>query len=175
MAIIYLNKALEMDSSKTDLYRDLAMTYNKSKKFNEAVTYFEIAIAKAKRPMIADYFLLGRACYFAKQFGKADTAFIKVSDLKPDYAEAYLWRGNTNANIDPDAKTTVAKDMYEKYIVLAEPNADKNKINLITSYMYMATYFIKKDDSKTAREYLNKVTTLDPANETAQKYLKQLK
>jgi tetratricopeptide (TPR) repeat protein len=175
LAIMNIRKAIDMDSSKVELYRDLAMVYNKSKKFNEATDYFELYISRAKKPNAADYYLMGRAAYFAKQYDKADSAFMKVSELKPDYADAYLWRGNSNVQLDPDAKTTIAKEFYERYVTLAEAAPDKNKRGLVDAYDYLGKYAIKKDDSANAKAYFNKIVALDPENKEAKEILKQLK
>lgn len=175
MAIQNLQKALAMDTAKVELYRELAMVYNKNKRFGEAVENFQLYISKAKRVTPADYYLLGRANYFGKQFAKADTAFMKVSELKPDYADAYLWRGNSHASLDPDFKTGMAKEFYEKYITLAEATPDKNKSGLVIAYTYLGTYAIKKDENANAKSYFNKVLALDPENKNAKEIMKQLK
>ncbi len=175
LAIFNIKKAISLDSTKAELYRDLALVYNKSKKFNDAVLTFEIYMSKTKRITVADYFLYGRGCYNNKQFGKADTAFTKVCELKPDYADGYLWRGNSNAQLDPEATTTTAKDFYEKFTTLAEATPDKNKNNLIIAYNYLGTYAIKKDDNATAKTYFNKILAVDAENKDAKEIIKRLK
>lgn len=174
-ALNTLNKSLAIDSTRIDVYPELAKLNNKMRKYEDAAANYETYISKKKNPNAADYYLMAKAYYYGKQFGKADTAFMKVNEIKPDYAEGYLWRGNANAQLDPDAQTTVAKDFYEKYVILAESAPDKNKKNLIDSYDYLGKYAIKKDDTANAKAYFNKILALDPENKNAKEILKQLK
>jgi tetratricopeptide (TPR) repeat protein len=174
-AIATMQKALELDSSNVEIYKEIAMIYNKMRKYPDAIANFEMYISKARKPSIVDYYLLAKASYYGDDFKKADTNFAIVSEMKPDYAEAYLWRGHSNASLDPDAKTTKAKEFYEKYVAMVESTPDKSKSNLILSYDYLAKYHIKHDENAKAKEYLHKILALDPANKTAKEYLKQLK
>lgn len=175
LAIINMKKALEMDEKQIDIYQELAKAYNKMKRFAEAATAYETFMSKTPKVKIIDYYTVGRYYYYARQFGKADTAFMKVSELKPDYADAYLQRGNTNAFIDPDANTTVAKGCYEKYLAIEEASANKNNKGIVEAYIYLGKYAIKKDDNASAKSYFEKVLAIDPNNTSAKDILKQLK
>lgn len=174
-AINNFNKVLSLDSTKIESYSEIAKIYNRQGKYSDAATYFEIYNKNKPKPNAADYYLLGKAYYSSKQFGKADTSFMKVNELKPDYADAYYQRGNCNAHIDPDGQYTIAKDQYEKYLLLTESTPDKYKRQILEAYDYLAKYYIKKDDNAKAKEYLNKTLAIDPENKTAKEYLKQLK
>jgi len=173
--ILNFNKVLNLDSSKIEMYNEIAKTYNKQRKYGDAATNFEIYINKKNKPNAIDYSLLGRAFYNSKQFGKSDTAYMKLIELRPDYADSYYQRGNCNAFLDVDGQYTVAKEQYEKYLLLTEPTPDKYKKQILDAYDYLAKYYIKKDDNAKAKEYLNKTLALDPENKTAKEYLKQLK
>ncbi len=175
LAVMNIAKAIEMDPSKIELYKEAATIYNNIRKYDMAVTALENYIAKAPKTTAADYFLLGRAAIFSKQYGKADSAMAKVNELKPDYAEAYYYRGNAVASMDPDFKTPAAKDFWEKYVSLTEATPDKYKKNLITTYGYLAGYYIQKDNNAKAKEYYNKVLALDPENKEAKERIKLLK
>ena len=148
---------------------------NKLKKYDDAATNILTYISKKLNPGVINYALLGQAYTFGKQWGKADTAYLKVIELKPDYAPAYYYRAVSNSYLDPDAKSTIAKELYEKYVSLAEPTPEKYKNNLITAYDYLARIAIKNDDKVKAKEYLNKILALDPENKTAKDYLKLIK
>ena len=176
-ALINLSKTLSLDSSKIDIYLEIAKVDNRIKKYDDAASNIQTYISKKDKPNVQNYASLGLAYIFGKQFGKADTAFMKVIELKPDYAPAYYYRASANANIDAEAKTTIAKELYEKYISMAEPTPEKYKNNLINAYLYLAKYAIVNDSKSTAKakEYLNKILVLDPKDKTAKKYLKQLK
>jgi len=174
IAAYYMGKAIEKDPAKLELYQETGKVYNRAKKFDKSIVYFESYIAKASKLLPADYYLLGMASYFGKQYAKADSAFTKVISIKPDYADGYYWKANADVQLDPEAKDTLAKYNYEKYISFAELTPDKNKKNLIPSYNYLAKYWIKQDNTPKAKEYLNKIIALDAENKEAKEILKQM-
>ncbi len=183
IAIIHMNKAIEMNPFNTDLIADLAKLYNKMKRFTDATTTFELYLSKAKKVTAADYFLYGKAAYFAKDYIKADSAFTKVSEMKADYPDAYLWRGNCNSALDPDFKTELPKQFYEKYISLLKTDPEKfettlkmkNKSGLINAYGYLGFYYLNLEKNAEAKEFYKLVIELDPTNQKAKTVLEGLK
>jgi tetratricopeptide (TPR) repeat protein len=79
------------------------------------------------------------------------------------------------AGIDPEFKSTSAKDYWEKYLTLTEATPEKYKKNLVNTYNYLAQYWIKNDNNSKAKEYFTKALILDPENKIAKDYLKQIK
>ena len=79
--------ALELDSSRSELYYDLGDVYMHWKKFTLAQTAFNNKIAKTTKPSALDYFGLGKAYYYNKQYVDADSAFSKIIQLKPTSSE----------------------------------------------------------------------------------------
>jgi tetratricopeptide (TPR) repeat protein len=175
LAVLNIAKAIETDPNKVELLKEAGMIYNKLKRFDQAIEYFEKYISVAPKVQLVDYQLLGLASYYGKQYPKADSAFAKILELKPDYVDGYYWRGAIAAQIDPTFKTPVAKDFYEKYLSLAEPTPDKYKKNLITVYNNMGYIYIQADNNAKAKEYYNKALELDPENKNAKEMLKQMK
>jgi tetratricopeptide (TPR) repeat protein len=183
LAVLNLKKAMELNPYNVDNYTNLAKLYNKLKQFDSAVVAYESYMAKAKKVNAADYFLYGKALYYAKQYNKADSAFTKVNELKPDYPDAYLWRGNCNSAMDPDFESDFAKVHYDKYIQLLTADAEKfettlkakNKSGLINAYGYLGFYFLNKDKKVEAKEYYKKVIELDPNNVKAKTVLSEMK
>lgn len=175
-ALQSLNKALSLDSSRIDVYLELAKVNNSSrlKKYDEAAANIQKYISKKDNPGVSNYAFLAQTYYFGKQWGKADTAYMKVIELKPDYIPAHYYRAVSNSAINPEAVTT--KELYEKFVSLAEPTPEKFKNNLITAYLYLARFAIKfEDNNSKAKEYLNKILVLDQENKDAKDYLKLLK
>lgn len=175
LATYYIEKALETDPNKTELYKEAAIIYQKLKKFDKAVNCLETYIQNTSKVTAADYYLLGLNSYFSARYTKSDSAFARVNELKPDYADAYYWRGNCNAAMDPDYKDTLARYNYERYISLTESQPEKYKKNLIVSYEFLGSFAIQKDDTKAAKLYFNKIVAIDPQNTRAKDILKQLK
>ncbi|MCU0442324.1 MAG: tetratricopeptide repeat protein [Bacteroidia bacterium] len=175
LAIVNIEQALATDPNKSELLKEAGMIYNKLKRFDQSVMYFEKYIGSTTKVQLVDYQLLGLAAYYGKQYPKSDSAFAKILELKPDYADGYYWRGAIAAGSDPEFKTPIAKDYWEKYLTLTEATPDKFKKNLITTYNNLGVYYIKNDNNAKAKEYYNKALGLDPENKTAKDMLKQIK
>jgi tetratricopeptide (TPR) repeat protein len=104
LALIHMNKALEMDPDNYEVYTDIAKVFNKQKKFVESGDMYRKYIAVASKVTAADYYLMGKAYYFGKVYSAADSALAKVSEMMPNYPDAYFWRGLTISATDPDSK-----------------------------------------------------------------------
>ncbi|MCC6721685.1 MAG: tetratricopeptide repeat protein [Bacteroidia bacterium] len=166
LALIELFKAIELDSTNTDLYSDIGLTYYKQKKYTDAIIYINKKITSGK-PTINDYTYLGLSYYLTKQYQMADSAFKTVTNISPNNFNAQKFRAKSNAMLDPDTKLGLAKPFYEKVVelILAKPeNIEKNKKDLIESYEYLAYYnYINKDLEK-SKEYVAKIKELDASN-----------
>lgn len=176
LGILNLEKAIAMDSSVTNLYGEIALIYSKQKNNEKAAEYYTKKIDGKKDVNINDYFNLGKAYYFGKDYVKADTAFAIVINMQPKLSLGYLWRGRAQSALDPDTKSGAAKPYYEKLIELASIDPVKNKTDLVEANTYMAYYYylVAKDNAKSKESWL-KVKELDPANAKAKKALEGLK
>ena len=178
-AIANYKRALELSPNNPDIYTDMAKAYNKMRQFDSAAYCYGTYITLARKVTAADHFLYGKALYNSKQFIKADSAFIRVTEMKPDYPDSYLWRGNCLFGLDPDFKTEAPKAQYEKYIELLTKDPEKfetslkakNKAGLINAYSYLGYYNLNKDKNAEAKEFYKKVIDLDPTNVQAKKVL----
>jgi tetratricopeptide (TPR) repeat protein len=175
MTLYYLDKALALDPNKIELLKEAGTICNKLRRFDLSIPYFEQFIARSPNPSLVDYYALGMAAYYGKEFGKCDSAFAKILETKPDYADGYFWRAVANASMDPEYKTTAAKDFWEQYLTLTEATPEKYKRNLSYTYDGLANYYIQKDNNAKAKEYYNKYLTLNPTDERVKGILKQLK
>ncbi len=174
LAVINMSKAIEMAPDKIELLKEAGMVYNKIKRFDKSIVCFETYISKTNKIIPADYYLLGMASYFGKSLPKADSAFAKLIEVKPDYADGYYWRGNVQASLDSEAKDTLGLSSYITYVSMVEATPEKYKKNLIVSYDYLAKYYIKQEKDTIAKGYLEKIIAIDPNNKQAKEYLKSL-
>jgi tetratricopeptide (TPR) repeat protein len=151
--------------------------------FDSAALCYENYIAVSRKVTAADHFLHGKALYYAKQYAKSDSAFVRVTEIKPDYPDSYLWRGNCLSGLDPDFKSDAPKVQYEKYVELLMVDPEKfetslkakNKSGLVNAYSYLGFYFLNKDKKVEAKDYYKKVIELDPTNAKAKTVLAELK
>ncbi|MFA9215165.1 MAG: tetratricopeptide repeat protein [Candidatus Methylacidiphilales bacterium] len=182
LALVNLNKALSLDANKTDVKIEIAKIYNKQKKYTEAALTYEEYLSTAKKITLIDNYNIGKYYNSAKMYGKADSAFANINNAKPDFADAWYQRANVNTLIDTLLKTTVAKELFEKYIevVTADTVAfNKQKVslskNVASSYDYLGYYFLQKDMKNECKAMYKKALEYDPNNKNAIEVLKNLK
>jgi tetratricopeptide (TPR) repeat protein len=121
-------------------------------------------------------------------YTKADSAFTVVSQLNPDYAGSYIWKGRIQSILDPEASTTIAKEAYLKALSLLEKTDQaKNQKSIIECYKYLGSYYYLgyernyKTDKKLAEEMkaksidsFTKIKDLDPTDPQANEVLKKI-
>jgi tetratricopeptide (TPR) repeat protein len=221
LAIRNYNMALSLDSTKTDIYDELAKLYTTNKMHLDAVANYKkmIAIGADK---VSTYFMIGKEYSYAGEiyrqkydslyalqkssnlpftdstsvnnlkrlyFQKADSAFLIVTALNPQYAGGFIWRGRLNALLDPEAETVDAKEAYEKALgILEAGDVNKNRRSMIECYRYLGSYYflsserlfkadIKQSEALkvTSIDYFRKILKLDPNDAQALDVFKKLK
>ncbi|MDX2002041.1 MAG: tetratricopeptide repeat protein [Chitinophagales bacterium] len=173
LAIINLNKAIELDTADVDLFNDLAAIYNAQKKYLDMAQTYERKIA-ATKPNPQDYYQVGRGYYYGGQFAKADSAFAKVTEMQPTTGVTYIWRARSNAQLDPETTQGLALPHYQKFIELTT-DTEKYKKELVEAYEYLGYYYFVKDDLTQSKAAWQKVKELDPTNTKADEFFKSLK
>lgn len=174
-AIVAYNKALELQPDKVELNGDIAAIYIKMKKWADAVTFYNKKIA-ANKANVNDYFGLGRAYYFSKDFVSADSAISQMIKLQPDLSYGYLWKAKVSVQQDLKNEKWAAKTSYEDFIAKVKPEeTDRNKKDLIDAYNYLAAHYAGKKDCPNVKLFMQKVLDLDPANAQAKKIIAGLK
>ncbi|NUM31707.1 MAG: tetratricopeptide repeat protein [Bacteroidetes bacterium] len=166
LAMIELLKAVQLDTTNTDLYSDIALAYYKVKKFNEAILYLNKKIAAGK-PTVNDYIYLGLSYYLSKQYLLADSAFKTVTNINSENYNAQKFRAKSNAMLDPETKLGLAKPFYEKMVelILSKPETlEKNKKDLIEAYEYLAYYYYVNKEIDKSKDFVSKIKELDSAN-----------
>jgi len=169
LSIIYMKKALELDSSRSGLLEDIAKSYEKQKKYLLAVDYFYRFIdARKGNVASATYFSIGKDLLLVANeaettadsinrplyLQRADTAFRKVIELSPNSHLGYQWHARVLAAIDAETTLGLAKPDYEKALSIIEQKADlaKYKTDLIEGYRYMGYYYyLQYDAAKIAK------------------------
>ena len=167
-----LQKVLDMDTTRTDLYSDVAAFLMKQKNYPKAIIYYDkkIAVDTAKASP-NDYLKLGQCYYNLKDFTKADSVFAILIRVQPTSIYGYAYRARCKSQSDPDTKQGLAKPFYEKVIEVGSLDLEKNKKELIEGYSYLGYFYLVAKDYPKAKENWKKVLELDPANEKASKAL----
>jgi tetratricopeptide (TPR) repeat protein len=163
VAVTWYNKALMKDSARTDLLTETANIYKKLKKYPEAILAYKTKIARGgKNVTINDTYFLGQCYFYNKEYGKADTAFMKYCEVQKDIYLGYYWRGRCNSAMDPDSKTWQAKPFYETAILKSKP--EDKKTDLEECYFYMGYYYFSQKDYPSAKCCYLKIKELNVAN-----------
>lgn len=172
LAVVDLEDAMRFDTTRKDLYFELGGKYFVLKKYDKAAYYYKKKIdANPAKAEISDWNAYGLALIRMKDFAKADSAYMKVIAI--DSLSPYGWvgRGRANAGLDPDGSKGLAKPYYEKHIektkALPEKDQAVHKKDLVTSYLYMASYYLVAKNYACAKAYYLAVKELEPNNEKA--------
>ncbi len=190
LAIEYFNKAMQMDTTKTSLYKEIAISYENLKKWGLASNNYENYIKNKQNPGAGDFYKWGVSSYYMANIykdladtvnlklfiSKADTAFGTVVYLSPQSHLGSFWKARVNLIFDPENTLGLAKPWYENVINILEPTPEKAKKVLIEAYQYLGSYYyyVNKDKAK-SKEYFNKILTIDPNDQHALDALKELK
>jgi tetratricopeptide (TPR) repeat protein len=167
IALEKLNFAFSQDTLAFDLLSDIASVYTKMKKYKEASEAYEKKI-KLTKASSRDYHLLGISYYKMNEFGKADSAFSRVTELAPKFVQGFDWKARAQSMLDPDSKAGLAKVAFEQVVVLAESDSAKYSKELMSAYKYLGSYyFIITKDFVNAKIWWEKVKAMDPNDKQA--------
>ena len=124
VALDAFQKAIDMDSSKSDIYKEAAAAASSAGLYPEAINYYEKYLAVEPSPEPLDFNNYARACYFAARYyidptniasvtapediaayeaalknyiQKGDSAFSEVIKRRPNLPIGYMGRANINA------------------------------------------------------------------------------
>lgn len=167
LAELNIQKAIAMDTTECDLYNDLGDVNMRLKRYAVAQGAYQKKMACAGSQSAVDFFQLGKSYYFNDQFEIADSCFKKVIEIKPASSVGYFWSARAllykkENNIDE------ANPMFDKYIEIIAPDPSKaSKKEMVEAYLFKGKYNILKDDNAQAKEFLNKVLTIDAENKEA--------
>jgi tetratricopeptide (TPR) repeat protein len=203
LGCVELQKALVMDSTKTELYDDLAKSYTKQKDFLQAIDAYKKLLVVDPNNHQNIYYQMGRSYYFLAEdtltgldsiqkiemYNQADTNFQKVTQLNPESYIGFIWLARTHSRLDPETSLGLAKPDYEAAMALLEKgDPTKTPKLLLECYRYLAFYYylqsdklVKTDpaqaklDMTNSINYWEKVLTIEPTDAQAKTALENLK
>lgn len=174
LAIIALEKGIEINPNQPDVLKDLIDYYSKGKKNDQVERVCRIAIKTRKQPYAQDYLTLGKALYYQDKYVSADSAFAQLMELQPKYVPGFTWAARSKQEQDKELKDALAKPYYEKVIEIGEADKERSKNDLVSAYQYMGSYSLTKSDFKTGKEYFEKALELKPDDENSKKAVKTI-
>ena len=183
-----LQKALDMNPDKVEIYQELASAYAKAGQYDKAVAVYDKKREKTA-PSNADFYYMGniymQAAAEAREakneqkavefFKKADETYANVTTSNPTYAYGHYWRGLANANLDTESTGGLAKPHFEEFIKLAGAEPDKYKAALVDANNYLGYYYyVVKPNRDLAIKHYQEVLKLDSSNEQAKVALAEI-
>ncbi len=172
VGVIYLAQALKVDSANTDIISDMASSYYKQKKYSEVIPLLLNKKSLGKDLTSTEYMNLGNSYKNIKDYKNADSAYIKVIEKSPSFANAYLNRAIVNLAMDTTTPPQyLAKPHFEIYLTkvdMADPKAKNGLMNAL-EYLGSDAWKNAKDFTK-AKEYYTKLQALDPENAAAKAF-----
>ena len=191
-AAVSFEKAIELDSTQVDLYKNISEDYENLGNYKNAITFYKKyfnSLEPAKQTPDLQY-EIGKLCYGAgtqsdsltitmderkAALVEADTILSKIATLAPDNYLGNFWRARVNVALDPDATQGLAKPFYEQVAALIESKNDPRYNNvLIECYNYLGYYYLVNDKLPESKEYWNKILAVDPNHAVAKKALEGL-
>ena len=175
LGIGQLKKAYSLDPTRADLLSEIASAWYKLKQYPQVIAVYNEKLEGGKDIRITDYFYLGQAYYYNRQFTDADSTFMKLNEISPKFARAWYWRAKVNTQMDTTSELGLAKPFYESFVEnLISDSATmlKSQPQLIEAYSYLAYFYILHKDNNKALEYLKKKMEL-PLNADDHKNVQQ--
>jgi tetratricopeptide (TPR) repeat protein len=190
-AIEYYKKAIELDSTKVEFYKEISTAYEKLEEYVEGIAYFQKYMDATENPKVSEYYSFGRSYYQAgTQMGvkgdtiaqkdylqKADSLFNIVTEKNSESYLGYIWRARSLASLDPELAQGLAKSLYENTleVLLKDTDAiDKRKKELTECYQYLGNYYYLNKDKENTMLYFNKMLEINPENKEMEKVIKEL-
>jgi tetratricopeptide (TPR) repeat protein len=164
LAAMNYEMALKKDSTQKELYDTLATMYYAKKNYTKAAYYYDMKISKSTKPVLQDYFALGRAYYFAANYAFADSAFGKVTEINATWPIGHLWRARAVQSLDnPEKPEGLATAYFQKVIETASTDSVKYKKELAEAYKYFGDLSVLKDqDYDAALKFYNRALEINP-------------
>lgn len=186
-ALRQYDKALALDSSNVDIYREISRVYEEQEDYSQAIEFYR-KYMDVRHPSVGmgELFVYGRLNYFAaadtalkEQQGiylsEADLAFARVADYAPHDCLGHFWRARANTLIDPEATEGLAKPYYEATLAILESKPDAPVPLLLECLSYMGYYYFLKGDYPASKAYWERILQIDADNQPAKAALEIFK
>ncbi|HOU69068.1 MAG TPA: hypothetical protein PKW49_10935 [Paludibacteraceae bacterium] len=184
--------ALLLDSTKNNIYKEMAEVYESTNNYEMAIRQFQKFIDKEKAGAnVNDILTLGKYNYYAGNqisegnqdslsfkklyLTKADSLFNIVEKKVPKNYLGHLWRARTNSALDPESEQGLAKPYYESALTVLDVKNPRETRIVIECYSYLGYYYFLKKETDLSKSYWNKIIEVDPQNEVAKKALQGMK
>lgn len=172
LAILDYEKALTLDTSRKDVYFDVATSYFIMKRYDKAAEFYQKKIdAAPEKANIGDWIAVGRSLQAQKDYQGADEAYKKAIASDPAHPYGWLYHAKVNAIMDPKSESDSTKIFYEKFYSLAINDKDTYKRDLVVAGKYLAGYYYIKNNMSCSKAWFQFVLDTDPTQSKVKEQL----
>lgn len=158
IALIYFEKAVAKDSTKSSIYMDLANGNYLKKNYDLAVKYYEAKI-KSDSTYEPAYRFMGFALMQLQRWDDTRKAFLKSVELNDTSVISHYWLGQTYRQLD---SLSAAEDRYEDMLDLIGNREPQFKNYCADAYGFLAQRAFEKKNYGGAIGYLRKAVSYKP-------------
>ncbi|MEW6702058.1 MAG: tetratricopeptide repeat protein [Bacteroidota bacterium] len=163
MAIKYFEKAIEKDSTLSNIYMDLANYNYINKNYDAAVKYYEAKIKADPNYEPAHRYV---AFVYLKQerYDDMRACLLKATSLNDTIVSSHFWLAQAYKQLD---SLEEASDQYQKILQLVNGKESQYKDEVLDSYLFLGQRAFNKKNYDGAIPYLRKAIQIKPNDETA--------
>lgn len=168
-AISSFELAYKRDSTLSEIYYDLATTYNKKERYGDAVFMFNKKIESDTSASYrwASYFQAAQSFSNMKDYRKAKEYIIKSFDYKPEYISAWEMLAQYNGMLDLTNEQSAAYRKVIELIAKTDTNGNggvtgKYKNSLNAAYLSLGSKLMNDKKYPEAIEYFKKALQITP-------------
>jgi len=178
-AISYIDKALEMETSKNDqlqYFSQKADLYEKAKMYSQQITALQKIVELKGSTSEFDYYRLSNAAQLAKNYALGLEIAKKYLAAFPDKSQPVSFYRKSAIGLDPDTTKGLAIQPLLDLNAELEKDVEKNRKTLFGNDYYMLLYYADKvKDYAKAIEVLDKMLVLYPNEGEENKFITEQK
>lgn len=189
LAVSALEKALELNPDKTDIYKALSSAYSGAKNYDKALEIYKAFIDRGDYVTNDLVTLANRYQNVAatsepgsqKKIDAINNAIATIDQIiekVPDNPIPYRNKARMMLVKHDNQPSAEQRDAYLKVIEILDQdpaNKDKRSDMYNEAYSQIASFYISEKDVATAKTYYEKVLELDPTNEALRDYISKMK
>lgn len=156
LALIYFEKAVNQDSSLSNIYMDLANYNYKNKDYDAAVKYYNAKI-KTDSTFEPAYRFMAFALMQKKDFEATRAAFLKATALNDTLVSTKFWLAQTYRQLD---SLSQAADQYQKMLDVIGSRDEQYKNECAEAYGFLGQRAFERKNYSGAVGYLRKAVVL---------------
>jgi Flp pilus assembly protein TadD len=171
LAAMYMEKYALADTAKdAEKYRNVAEAFKGMGDSKRSAEWYGKLVNdfsdEKNTGKIQDMFWKGTMEIYAHEYDQADSTWGQfVAKYPTQEILGTYWRGRANMAKDPEAKEGLALPHFQHLFEIG--GAEKLKpTQLMFPYQYLMIYYYNKDDEAKMKEWMDKVTSIDPNNAT---------